>query len=271
MRRTRHEKYIDFSLIPFVFHWKLVRTVARSGDPANWHENLEIQYCHEGEGYILIDGKRHNVKAGDIIVANSNSLHFTGTDSNIMFSVIIVDIEFCKEIGIDYTKLTFEPIINNEKISQLFVEIYNTIQDKENPCRAALLKKYAIELMVELRQGYAKEKVVSALENPSFSLVKEAIAYIQDRYAEHFSLEDMANALFVDKYNLARKFKEHTGNTIIKYTNRIRCEKAKILIVEGMPVHEAARNCGFNNMSFFTKTFKSYIGKTPSAYKPNDR
>ena len=251
MRKTRHEKYIDFSLIPFLFHSRLVRTNERSGDPANWHENLEIQYCHEGEGYVLVDGKRYSVKAGDIVVANSNSLHFTGTDSRIVFSVMIVDIQFCKDIGIDYTKLTFETIINSEKLSQLFFDIHDIIQDNENPCRVALLKKYAIELMVKLRQEYAQERTVSSVEKPSFSMVKEAIAYIQDHYTERFTLEDIANALYVDKFNLARKFKEHTGNTIIKYLNRIRCEKAKILIVEGVPVHEAARTCGFNNMSFF--------------------
>ena len=101
--------------------------------------------------------------------------------------------------------------------------------------------------------------------------IRVSVAFIQEHYAERITLDDIATILYIDKYNLARKFKEQTGKTIINYTNEIRCDNAKRLILEGIPVHEAARLCGFNNMSFFTKTFKKHTGKTPSAYKSAHR
>ena len=145
------------------------------------------------------------------------------------------------------------------------------MHDEENICRVANLKKYAIELMIELRTKHTQGTPASTFKNSSFSTVKEAITYIQKNFTTHFSLDDMATALFIDKCNLIKKFKRHTGNTIIKYTNTLRCEKAKLLIAAGTPIFEAARSCGFNNMSYFTKTFKSYLGKKPSDYKPSSR
>ena len=271
MPNSRYEEYSTFDSSPFVLWWRLYRTAAHSTIPANWHENLEVQYCNEGEGYALLDGKRYSVNAGDVVVANSNSLHFMGTKSSITFSSIIIDPNFCKDIGIDYTSLLFEPIITNSNIPFLFNEIYEIMQKDDDPCKLALLKKYAIELLIELRSKYAIEKKSSAPKNSSFFKAKEAITYIQNNYTRHFSLEEMASALFIDKCNLIRKFKKHTGTTIIKYTNTLRCEKAKHLITEGMPIYEAALSCGFNNMSFFTKTFKSCLGKKPSDYKPSSR
>lgn len=266
MAGTRYEQYLDLNAVPFKFYWRLKRTAANAGNPANWHDNLEVQYCNEGEGYVLLDGQRYNVKKGDIIVANSNSIHFTGTNDKIEFSVIILDSKFCKDVEIDHTKLQFATVFNSDDIANIFEEMYE-VREGDDPCKTAIYRMLALKLLIELRRNHTIEESKKHAEKPYFKAVKDAIAFIQAHYDEHFSLDDIANTLFVDKYNLARKFKEQTGKTIINYANEIRCNVAKRLILEGTPVHEAARLCGFNNMSFFTKTFKKHTGKTPSAYK----
>ncbi|MBR6603969.1 MAG: AraC family transcriptional regulator, partial [Clostridia bacterium] len=48
-----------------------------------------------------------------------------------------------------------------------------------------------------------------------------------------------------------------------------RCKKASELISEGLSVSEAALKCGFSNMSFFTRTFREYIGCLPSKFNKN--
>lgn len=270
MSRTRFEQYSDLKSVPFKFYWKLRRTAEHAENPANWHENLEIQYYNEGEGYVLLDGQRHSVNKGDLMVANSNSIHFTGTNSEIRFSVIIIDSQFCKDVDIDHTKLVFESVFQDENIVNIFNEI-KEVKDSEDPCKTALYRMLALKLLIELRHHHLVEERKKYTEKASFKAVKDAVAYIQEHYAERLTLDDIADVLYIDKYNLARRFKEQTGNTIINYANEIRCDNAKRLILEGTPVHEAARACGFNNMSFFTKTFKKHIGKTPSAFKSGNR
>ena len=270
MSRTRFEQYSDLKSVPFKFFWKLRRTAEHAENPANWHENLEIQYCNEGEGYVLLDGQRYEVKKGDLTVANSNSIHFTGTNNEIRFSVIIIDSQFCKDVDIDHTKLLFESVFQDENIVNIFNEI-KEVYDSEDPCKTALYRMLALKLLIELRKHHLIGERDNYTEKASFKAVKDAVAFIQEHYSERITLDDIATILYIDKYNLARKFKEQTGKTIINYVNEIRCDNAKRLILEGIPVHEAARLCGFNNMSFFTKTFKKHTGKTPSAYKSSHR
>lgn len=270
MARTRFEQYLNLNEVPFRFCWRIHRTPANAENPANWHDNLEVQYYNEGEGYVLLDGQRHEVKAGDIVVANSNSIHFTGTSSEVYFSVVILDTKFCKDVEIDHTKLVFNSVFRDEKIAEIFNQIKEE-SESSDPCKTAVYRMLALKLLIELRRNHLSAERTRHTEKASFKAVKDALSFIQEHYAEHFTLDDIASALFIDKYNLARKFKEQTGNTIINYTNEIRCNNAKRLILEGVPVHEAAEACGFNNMSFFTKTFKKHTGNTPSAYKPSHR
>lgn len=52
---------------------------------------------------------------------------------------------------------------------------------------------------------------------------------------------------------------------MISYLNMVRCEHARELLQMGkLSVSECASLCGFQNSSYFTKTYKHYIGELPS-------
>ena len=58
-----------------------------------------------------------------------------------------------------------------------------------------------------------------------------------------------------------------TGNTIVCFINTLRCMEEKRLIENGMQVSVAAYACGFDNLSYFSRTFQRVVGALPSAYK----
>mgnify|MGYP002519925783 CR=1 FL=1 len=58
MLSTRYEEYVNFNNnLPFVLSAGLKRTLTNRSTAANWHDNIEIQICTEGEGYVLLDGE----------------------------------------------------------------------------------------------------------------------------------------------------------------------------------------------------------------------
>ena len=70
-----------------------------------------------------------------------------------------------------------------------------------------------------------------------------------------------------EKY-LCRFFKSYTGQTPIEYINRLRIDRACFeMTVNRMNVTDAAYECGFNELSYFSKMFKRYKGVTPGQYK----
>ena len=81
MLGTRHEEYKHFTDgLPFVLNANIIRTKLNLSAENNWHENLEIQICNEGSGTMLLDGQKITFEKGDIIVVNSDVIHYTGTD-----------------------------------------------------------------------------------------------------------------------------------------------------------------------------------------------
>lgn len=86
-------------------------------------------------------------------------------------------------------------------------------------------------------------------------------------FDKKLSLDKISEAVFFDKYALCREFKKYTGQTIIENLNSYRIKNAKELLKDGYTVAEAAYASGFENISFFTKTFKRYAGYLPSHYK----
>ena len=88
--------------------------------------------------------------------------------------------------------------------------------------------------------------------------------YIDDNYMKPLVLDDLAKQMHLNKNYLCRLFKKYTGKSIIAYQLerkiqnailQLRCSDKKILAI-------AIEN-GFNDLAFFNKKFKEFVGSTP--------
>ena len=245
----------------------IIRTKHKLSDTANWHNNIEIQICCEGSGYVILNGARSEIGVGDIVAVNCNTIHFTGTDDYIKYHCIIIDPDFCRNSGIDCADIQFENIFKNRKIENSITETVETYKNSDDICYKAKLQRLILEILIEMRLHHTESTSLSKYDTKYFKEVKEAILYIQSNYKKKITLEDLSKAMYIDKYTLSKKFKAFTGITIVDYINDYRCKMALSMIQKGEQINSAARNCGFNNISFFTKTFKRHIGNLPSFYK----
>ena len=264
-------RYEDYSQIkertPCVVNSDIIRTKHKLSDTANWHNNIEIQICCEGSGYVILNGARSEIGVGDIVAVNCNTIHFTGTDDYIKYHCIIIDNDFCRNSGIDCADIQFENIFKNRKIENSITETVETYKNSDDICYKAKLQRLILEILIEMRLHHTESTSLSKYDTKYFKEVKEAILYIQSNYKKKITLEDLSKAMYIDKYTLSKKFKAFTGITIVDYINDYRCKMALSMIQKGEQINSAARNCGFNNISFFTKTFKRHIGNLPSFYK----
>lgn len=135
------------------------------------------------------------------------------------------------------------------------------------PCRTAKLNELVLKILIELVCFHSTSAVLPYAESKALKNVKATVRYIRENYSSKITLDEIAKTVYTDKYALCREFKKSTGQTITEYANRYRCQKAADYITEGHTVTQAALLCGFENLSFFTKTFKKYMGKLPKYYK----
>jgi AraC-like DNA-binding protein len=263
---NRYEEYNSRTDgIPFVLSSHLHRSALLVSREANWHENLEIQLCNEGEGSVLLDGQRVGFARGETVVVNAGVIHHTGTEGELVYSCLIMDSAFCREAGINPSALRFEEHFADQRVCEHFAEICRVYAAKDAPCRVARLRLLALSLLILLREGHTISTVTGAADTAMHQNAKAAIRYIRAHASEHLSLEGIAQALYVNKYVLSRQFKAVVRQTVVGYLNGYRCQQAYAMLQNGATVAEAAHACGFANLSFFAKTFRRYIGTPPSA------
>ena len=268
MESARYEQYENIKdNIPVLVNSCIERSNTNRALQMNWHENLELQYILSGEGYVILNGERFEVVKGDVIIANSNVIHYIGSSTKIQYSCIIIDSSFCRNAGIDHTSLYFCEHIRNERVESLYKNIIELFAVKEKVLRTAKLQVAVLNLLIEIRENFTKAENPYQTNSESFKIVEKSINFIRHNYDKKLTLEYIAKNVYCNKYSLSRYFKSVTGFTMVQYVNYYRCTKASRLISEGVPVNVAAEKCGFNNIPFFTQTFKKCMGKLPKEYK----
>ena len=100
------------------------------------------------------------------------------------------------------------------------------------------------------------------------ALAQAAKEYVEAHSAEKFTLQAVADALFVNGSYLLRVFKANTGHTLLWYHNHVRCERAKNLLRTGdMSISQVGEQVGFVSSAHFSHVFKKMTGSTPTEYR----
>ena len=268
MLGTRHEEYIRFKEgLPFLLQNEISRSYVNYSKESNWHDNIEIQMCISGQGFVLLDAEKYEIAENDMVVANSDVIHYTGTETGLTYSCLIISTEFCRNIGLDPRSVLFEPIVKSPVASSLFKELKELYRDRSAPYRMAKLNRVLIDLLLELAENHSVPVGASDTNSAKNKVIKSVILYTRQNYNRRITLDEIAKAVLYDKYALCREYKKYTGQTIIDDLNHYRCIKAMELLGAGHSVADAAALCGFDNLSYFGKTFKKHIGCSPSYYK----
>lgn len=84
----------------------------------------------------------------------------------------------------------------------------------------------------------------------------------------NLKLEDVAHMLGTNRTYAAEMIKSYFHNTFAAYTNALRVEEAKRIMLEHPTekMEDIAKECGFSTAPTFTKAFKASTGITPSAW-----
>ena len=116
------------------------------------------------------------------------------------------------------------------------------------------------------------ELVYSSQDARKVSQIRPAINYIDANYNKPITLADVAKASHLSISRLAHIFKEQMGITIIDYLTSVRIERAKqLLLATDQNCTEICFEVGYNNQSYFTRTFKGLVGMAPRQFKARNQ
>ncbi|MGD9154370.1 MAG: AraC family transcriptional regulator [Bacillota bacterium] len=131
---------------------------------------------------------------------------------------------------------------------------------------------YLLELLriIAADSLYFKQKIKTYYEQPYCLYVKKAIDFMDARYRDPITLEDVSQYLKISKSYLCNLFKKETGKTFSQFLNELRIEKSKkMLLEEDLSVLDIALSVGFNNQNYYNLIFKKLTHRTPLEFKKN--
>ncbi|SFS56268.1 response regulator transcription factor [Paenibacillus sp. BC26] len=97
--------------------------------------------------------------------------------------------------------------------------------------------------------------------------IKKMLDLIQRNYVENLKLDALAAVFNYNSAYLGKLFKNETGEYFNTYLDKVRVEKAKELLSQGMKVYLVAEKVGYSNVDYFHSKFRKYVGTSPSSYR----
>ncbi|HTP06922.1 MAG TPA: substrate-binding domain-containing protein [Anaerolineae bacterium] len=99
-------------------------------------------------------------------------------------------------------------------------------------------------------------------------LVRQAMAYLHEHYAEAISREDLARHVGMSDDYLTHCFRQEVGMTPIAYLNRYRVDQAKQLLKNtAQSITDIALAVGFSDSGYFSRVFRREVGLSPEAFR----
>jgi AraC-like DNA-binding protein len=85
----------------------------------------------------------------------------------------------------------------------------------------------------------------------------------------HYSVEDIASKLNISVQTFRRRIQTEVGQTPKAFITAIQMELADKLLTQSteMSIQDVARQCGFDETSTFSHTFRRTYGVSPSKYR----
>lgn len=231
-------------------------------------DRLEVNFILSGNGTQVIDGELCNVQAGDVLIYNSGVLH----DESLMihsnlnaWCIAVKNLKLPDRPANELVTKNFRPRIPCQAVAEELAQLYPLVhryarQDytiANTLARAVVLIVYKVLRSTVLDANKEKIFIVERVRN-----------YIEEHYAENFSLAELSALVRANESYVSHAFKKATGYSPQQYILRRRIGKAQcLLIYTALPLTEISARVGYDDPNYFSRAFKKIIGMPPRIYR----
>jgi len=256
--------------------------------PWHWQNAFEIGIVMSGEAIIGVEAERFPLSKGHGYFINAGTLNtcihhpdHTGECSirSIVFSPTLVG---DPNDGLFYDNYA-APIITNNALKGFALnkdEAWQkeTLRLAEQCWRSCLECDEAIESgvrdivsqMIFLLSSHcdSETRAVSPKDIRDSDRIRMMLDYIDHHYKEDINISVLSENAEISESETMRCFHNMLGTTPIQYLKNYRIRKAaELLRISEEKIVDIAIDCGFQDMSYFAKTFREAKGITPTDFR----
>lgn len=233
------------------------------------HSIAEMLYILDGDGCIIISGSRRAIETGDFVMIPPHFQHAEVSSSKNPLEYLCLGVS---DIMVTSSTDDFDPIMNlgnsKQAVRNLVKSIYREMQRRQVGYEMMAKSLFYNLLVILMRSriidiGHDEEIVMR-------SNVAEVKNYIDEHYAESFTLDNLASIATLSKYHLIREFRNELGTSPMGYILGKRItESKKLLVGTELSISNIAEAVGFSSGSYFSQRFRLVTGMTPMEFRNN--
>ena len=225
-----------------------------------------------GSGTLVYDSKEYELTADSCVFINCKNSYSHTTDPNNLWTLRWIHFygtslapiydKYCERGG----RPTFIPAEDTcSEINYVWTHLLSTVRSSDY-MRDMRINQLLSELMVcIMSESWHPEDKKDAQKRISVVDVKE---YLNNHYADRLTLDELSNQFYINKYYLAKSFKNQFGLSITTYLQNIRITKAKQLLrFSDKTIETIGYEVGLGNPAYFSRVFKNVEGVSPKSFR----
>lgn len=254
--------------------------------PWHWHDELEVGIVTEGEVLVAAGDLKYILTRGDGFFINSGVLHGAwnkGASPCRLHSLVFHPRLVGGSMDSIFWQRYLLPLLENQAFRGFFIradsrteaaslEFIETAWQAcadEPPGYEFLVRNALSGLIFHMgRHLPAVSALPSGKAVRNETRIKLMLTYIKEHFSEELSIEDIAASAAISPSECLRCFKATINITPIQYVKQFRIQKAaELLLSTDRKITDIGSLCGFQEMSYFAKSFRELKGMTPTEYR----
>lgn len=247
-----------------------------------------FHYVVSGKGVVMLQpsgekgqnilSETIEVKAGEGFLIEPHTAHMYRADENdpwhyiwIVFTGLSVP-SYLRACGLTRNNPVFYPQSYAHAVSSRVREPLRQILGHPAASKAFIIGQLHLFFDGLMENTAVQSKNVTTDINIANVYIAEAMRYIESRYADIRSLDEIAGFCNVTRSHLARLFRSTLHVTLQEYLINYRMDKAKELLVNtNLPIYQIAQQVGYEGALQFNKAFKNRMQVPPRTWRLQNR
>ena len=279
---------MNFSEIrPFVRYARYMTLSKNEGYVPMCPCDARLFFALDGEGVIESDGTEYTMKKGSVLLMGAGTEYWLRSPENHV-SYIALNFDYMQDHA--DIKIPVPPVPTHRFCKENIIERVS-FSDAPELSGAVYLSEIhglsgrlsAIEREYSMNVLFHEIKISALLCEVLCDILRHLRAeaalggggkldsiiwYIREHFREPLTNESLGEYFGFHKNYISAMIKEYTGMPLHRYLNRVRISHALDMLNDGdIPVGEIARLCGFCDIYYFSRYFKSIVGVSPSEYR----
>jgi AraC-like DNA-binding protein len=232
-----------------------------------FHERYAFVVARKADSNVRYRGREQRVQDGTLVVREPGEASCcTAVTKPAEVKVLFVEASLVADAALETGHtgiLHFAPMpISDPDLFWLLCRLCSSIEDCDDVLEQQTL--FAM-CMVKLAQRAERSTRATDLRNGKLAVAR-AKAYLREHCSEPVSLHDLALVSGFSRFGLVHAFTKEVGLSPHAYQVRVRIERARALLQQGISPATVATTVGFADQSHFTRHFRRVLQVTPSQY-----